>query len=100
LLYTELLTLNRQLHHIEVSQNDSMYFIQLHNLTFDRCYKLRLVEATGEHLVGLIRDGKIRFSERIHKRSGMYTLSIPFYPFVRNYTFWVLQKKQKEDLLD
>lgn len=92
LIYTELVTLNKQLHHVEVSQNGTMYYVLLHNLTFDRLYKLRLVEATGEHLVSLIEGNRMRFADRIHKRNGTYILSIPFYPFIRNYTFWVLQK--------
>lgn len=94
LLYTELVTLNKQLHHLEISQADAMYYVLLHNLTYDRCYKLRLVEPTGEHLISLIRKNQIRFSDRIHQRNGVYVLRIPFHPFVRSYTFWVLQKQQ------
>ena len=43
LLYTELLTLHRQLYHFEISQSDSMFYVLLHELSTDRTFKLRLV---------------------------------------------------------
>lgn len=93
LLYTELLTLRRQLYHLEISQCDSMYYVLLHELATDRTFKLRLVEQTGSHLISLIKNSRINFSTQLIKRHGTFVLSIPFHPFTRNFTFWPLQKK-------
>lgn len=93
LLYTELLTLRRQLYHFELSQCDCMYYVLLHELATDKTFKLRLVEQTGLHLVQLIKNNRINFSNQVVKRRGMFVLCVPFHPFVRHFTFWPLQKK-------
>lgn len=65
----------------------------LHELATDRSFKLRLIEQTGVHLISLIKNNRINFSNQLTKRRGVFVLSIPFHPFMRHFTFWPLQKK-------
>jgi len=88
-----LVPLRKQLYHLELSQSDSIFYVLLHELATDRSFKLRLVEQTGVHLLSLVRNNRISFSNQLAKRHGTFVLSIPFHPFVRQFTFWPLQKR-------